>query len=82
MRLRYEGGRYRIGFEPGAAAPEPSAEVVLVADEGVLFFELRGVYVRGTAGPVHVSGEDGARWFDVEPSRVSAWNYGRMRWER
>ena len=81
VHLRYEGGRYLIGLEPGAEAPDPSAEVVLVVDEGVLFFELRAVYVRGAARPVSSSPQDRLRWVEVEPSRVSSWNYGRMRWK-
>ncbi len=82
VRLRYEDGRYLIGIEPGAQAPDPSTEVVLVVDDGVLFFELRAVYVRGAARPMPVSPQEKLHWIEVEPSRVSSWNYGRMRWKR
>ena len=82
VRLRYEDGRYLIGIEPAAAAPDPSTEVVLIVDDGVLFFELRAVYVRGVARPIPSSPQEQLRWIEVEPSRVSSWNYGRMRWRR
>ena len=82
VRLRYEGGRYLIGIEPPASAPDPSDEVVLIVDEGVLFFELRAVYVRGVARSAPSSRQGDVRWVEVEPSRTSSWNYGRMRWKR
>ena len=80
--LRYEDGRYLIGIEPSAQAPDPASEVVLVVDDGVLFFELRAVYIRGVARPIPSSPQEQLRWVELEPSRVSSWNYGRMRWKR
>lgn len=82
VHVRYEDGRYLIGFERDTPAPDPSAEVVLVVDDGVLFFELRAVYVRGVARLYPADAHDRLRWMEVEPSRVSSWNYGRMRWKR
>lgn len=82
VHLRHEDGRYLMGIEPGASAPDPSDEVVLVVDEGALFFELRAVYVRGVARPAPSSPQERLHWVEVEPSRVSSWNYGRMRWKR
>ncbi len=81
-RLRYEDGRYLIGIEPDNQAPDPSTEVVLIVDDGVLFFELRAVYVRGIARPLPPSSRENLHWFEVDPSLVSSWNYGRMRWKR
>ena len=82
VHLNHEDGRYLIGVEPGALAPGTSEEVVLVVDDGLLFFELRAVYVRGVTRPVSSSPQEELRWVEVEPSRVSSWNYGRMRWKR
>ena len=80
--LSYEDGQYLIGIGPGALAPDPSDEVVLVVDDGVLFFELRAVYVRGVARSVSTFPQEGLRWAEVEPCRASSWDYGRMRWKR
>jgi hypothetical protein len=82
VHVRYEDGRYLIGIDPGAVVPDPSHEVVLVVDDGVLFFELRAVYVRGVVVPALSIPQGPLRWMEVEPSRVSSWNYGRMRWKR
>ena len=79
--LRYEDGRLLIGIEPGASAPDPFEEVVLVVDEGALFFELRAVYVRGVAHPAPSSPQEDVHWLEVEPSLTSSWHYGRMRWK-
>lgn len=81
VHVRYEGSRYLIGLEPGSLAPRPSDEVVLVVDEGTLFFELRALYVRGVAGSSRPSPSPN-RWFELEPLRESSWDYGRMRWTR
>ena len=82
VHLRYENDRYLVGIEPNAERPDASAEVVLVVDEGVLFFKLRAVYVRGIARPIPPSQQDRLHWIEVEATRISSWNYGRMRWQR
>jgi hypothetical protein len=82
VHVSYEDGRYLIGIGSGALAPDPSDEVVLVVDDGVLFFELRAVYVRGVTRSISSVPQEGLRWAEVEPRLVSSWNYGRMRWKR
>ena len=82
VHLRYEDRRYLIRFERDALVPDPSDEVVLIVDEGVLFFELRAVYVRGVTNRVPSPSGQGASWVEVIPTRTSSWNYGRMRWRR
>ncbi len=82
VRVRYEEGRYLVGFAQDAAVPAGSSEVVLVVDDGTLFFELRAVYVRGVASPAEPEEGSDLRWRVLEPQRVSSWNYGRMRWQR
>lgn len=79
VRLRFETGRFLIGVEPGPIVPDAPAEVVLVVDEGVMFFELRAVYVRGVASSLSEPGHEGLQWFEIEPSLTSSWDYGRMR---
>jgi hypothetical protein len=74
--------RYLAGIDAAAQRPpEAGDEVVLVIDEGVYFFDLRAVYVRGRVEPVEApSGvPEGFSWFRVEPSKIAAWDYGRLR---
>ncbi len=80
--FRYQHGRFLVGLDARSAHPTDGAEVVLVVDSGVLFFHLRGVYVRGTATPIPPPPGDQRTWFEVAPGRVSSWNYGRMRASR
>ena len=68
---------------PSSAASHPTAheEVVLLVDDGVLFFDLRAIYVRGHVQPLgSVEGLAGDFfWFAVQPTRTVAWDYARMR---
>jgi hypothetical protein len=77
-----ENNRYIVGL-PSSAASHPAVhqEVALLVDDGLQFFDLRAIYIRG-----HVRSldgreglPDGSSWFTVQPTRVVAWNYGRMR---
>ncbi len=80
--FRHERGRFLVGLDDTSAHPADGTETVLVVDAGVLFFHLRGVYVRGTATPLPPPPGDQGTWFEVEPSSVSSWDYGRMRVSR
>lgn len=82
VRVRHEENRFLVGFEEDSMIPHPLSEVVLVVDEGTLFFDLRAVYVRGEAARSDRELEDGVQWIVLKPVRVSSWDYGRMRWER
>jgi hypothetical protein len=57
-------------------------EVVLVRDDGPYWFQLRGITVRGIAKrgvlPIEASGQHLIR-YSIEPRRVLAWDYGRLR---
>lgn len=73
-----EHGRFLVGIDgdaPGAAVDE----VVLLVDEGVLFFDLRAVLVRGRPVWAAAPSADGRAWFEIEPGRVTCWDYGRLR---
>lgn len=82
IAFRYRRGRFLVGLDDRSEHPTDAAEVVLVVDSGVLFFHLRGVYVRGRAVPIQTPPGDQGTWFEVEPSSVSSWDYGRMRVSR
>ena len=61
--------------------PDEGAEVVLLADDGVRWFELRAVYVRGRAGAGGgpANRDAGRRVIAVEPAKIVAWDYGTLR---
>ncbi|CAM2767326.1 hypothetical protein H7J50_23050 [Mycobacterium intermedium] len=75
-------GRYFVGL-PSSTANRLGVhtEVVLLVDDGVQFFDLRAVYVRGVVEPPNGMTvlADGFFWFEVEPTRTAAWDYARMR---
>jgi hypothetical protein len=77
--LRYRNDRFLVGLDEGAMVPEEDAEVVLVVDEGRLFFELRAVYVRGRSSHVGARAEDEKIWIEVVPTKLTSWDYGKMR---
>jgi len=56
-------------------------EVVLVVDDGVQFFDLRAIYVRGHVQPLgEIEGPNSdSFWFEVQPMRTVAWDYARIR---
>ena len=77
--LDWRDNRYRVALPRSVARqPTPGQEVVLLVDEGIYYFDLRAIYVRGTIQPV--SGpEDEPCWFEITPVRIRAWDYGAMR---
>ena len=74
--------RYLVGM-PSSAASHLTAdqEVVLLVDDGVHFFDLRAIYVRGHVQPLGEVEDlaDDFFWFEVEPTRTVAWDYARIR---
>lgn len=81
--LQWRDGRYLVGIPARAdGLPAAGAEVVLLVDEGVYFFQLRALYVRGTAQPSAPPAGDmpaGCRWIELLPTKTVAWDYGQMR---
>lgn len=78
----FTDGRYLVAMPSSAASHPPvHQEVVLLVDEGVQFFDLRAVYVRGHAHPL--GGVEGLAgdfvWLEVQPTRAVAWDYARIR---
>jgi hypothetical protein len=79
VAMKYDAGRYFVGLAP-AAAP-PAGRVKLLVDDGAWYFDLRGVWVRGSLTacdtPRGVRGD--LAWFELRPEKTAAWHYGRMR---
>ena len=74
--------RYLVGV-PSSAASHPTVdeEVVLVVDDGLQFFDLRAIYVRGHVQLLdEMEGLAGEMfWFAVQPTRAVAWDYAHIR---
>ncbi len=74
--------RYWIGI-PENADQQPGAgqEIVLLVDEGIHFFNLRAVYIRGQVQPSAspVDAPSGRNWLELIPSKTVAWDYGKFR---
>lgn len=82
IRLMWWDERYLIGIPVGAARlPSTGDEVVLLVDEGVYFFDLRAIYIRGRVEPAEAPADapDGHIWFEILPTRTVAWDYGMLR---
>jgi hypothetical protein len=82
VTVLFKDDRYLVGM-PSSAASHPTVdeEVVLLIDDGVQFFDLRAIYVRG-----HVQSLGGVKylssdffWFEVQPTHTVAWDYARIR---
>ena len=74
--------RYLVGI-PEAANRQPviDQEAVLLGDEGMYFFDLRAIYIRGHVKPIDTpdGAPAGRRWFEVIPLKTVAWDYGMLR---
>jgi hypothetical protein len=82
VTVLFKDDRYLVGM-PSSAASHLTVhqEVVLLVDDGVQFFDLRAIYVRGHVQPL--GGMEGLAgdffWFEVQPTRTVAWDYARIR---
>lgn len=74
--------RYLIGIPQKAEyGPGSGQEVVLLIDEGIHFFDLRALYIRGRMAPVEAPKEVqiSCIWFELVPLKMVAWDYGTLR---
>jgi hypothetical protein len=82
IALVWHDGRYFVGISENAN-PRPSSgqEVVLLVDEGIYFFDLRALYIRGRAQPAEPPKDApvGHAWYEVVPLKTVAWDYGALR---
>ncbi len=80
--LDWHDDQYQIGIPHTVTClPNQGQEVVLLVDEGIYFFDLRAIYVRGTIQPSQPGSgvPAGMTWFEIVPSKTIAWDYGTMR---
>ena len=76
----WRDGRYLVGL-PATIGLQIDQEVVLLVDEGVQFFDLRAIYIRGHVRPIDPPANAAADrvWFEVIPIKTVAWDYGTLR---
>jgi hypothetical protein len=80
--LAWHDDRYLVGIPQKADhRPGPDQEVVLLIDEGIHFFDLRALYIRGQVTPVEAPREVPAdrTWFEMVLLKMVAWDYGTLR---
>jgi len=78
----WQDGRYLVGIpETENLRPAIDHEVVLLVDEGVYFFDLRAICIRGHVKPAEApNGAPAGRiWLEVIPLKTVAWDYGTLR---
>ncbi len=74
--FRFNDGRYLIGVPPRTLGE--GADVTVLIDEGPMYFDLRGVRIRGQVTMMENSQDGGLEWFAVKPEREVAWHYGTL----
>ena len=80
--LLWEDNRYLMGIpEHAGYQPDADQEVVLLVDDGVYFFDLRAIYIRGRTKPITTPGGTPAdhMWCEVAPLKTVSWDYGTLR---
>jgi hypothetical protein len=80
VQAQADGDGYRVLVPRDDATGLDGSPTLLVLDDGVAWFELRAVTVRGTltAAPTR-AGDTGDVPFTLTPRRVVAWDYGAIR---
>ncbi|MFN8530847.1 MAG: hypothetical protein U0670_19760 [Anaerolineae bacterium] len=76
--FEWRAERYLIGIPAAAQVPAEEQEVVLLIDEGVYFFDLRAIYVRGQIHRAQAGADTIHQWFELTPLKIVAWDYGTL----
>ena len=81
VRLLWQEDRYLVNMPRDEYQPVSDQEAVLLVDEGIYYFDLRAIYIRGRVRPVEApSGTLADRtWFEIIPLKIVAWDYGMLR---
>ncbi len=81
--LVWHDDRYLASIPQNAdCQPVSGQEVVLPIDEGVHFFDLRALSIRGQVKQASAPSEAlvaDCTWFEVVPLKTVAWDYGTLR---
>jgi len=84
VAFRYGENRYWAGLATAFSGLQSETAVHLVIDDGEYHTDLRGIAISGrtarqTAKP---SDTEAIVWIEIIPERITAWDYGSMRWKR
>ena len=83
VEFRFQQGRYWIGMSGGGSGPAPGPDepVKLLIDEGMYYFDMRGIWIRGRALFSEERPEAGLvlNWFQLVPEKFVAWDFAAMR---
>jgi len=83
VEFRLQEGRYWIGVSgESGPVPGPDEPVKLLIDEGMYYFDMRGIWIRGRALFSEERPEGGSpavNWFQLVPEKFVAWDFGAMR---
>ena len=80
--LQWHKSRCWVSFSGNVEhQPLPGQEVVLLVDEGIYYFDLRAIYIRGQVSFTEAPPDTpaGRPWFEVVPIKTVAWDYGSLR---
>jgi hypothetical protein len=83
VEFRFQEGRYWIAISGDGSdpAPGPDEPVKLHIDEGMYYFDMRGIWIRGRALFSEERPEAGSpalTWFQLVPEKFVAWDFGAM----
>ncbi len=82
VALTWRDGRCLVGIlENAERQPTASQEIVLLIDEGVHYFELRAISIRGEVKLARApeGALPGRVWFELISRKTVAWDYGMLR---
>ena len=79
VAFRLIGTRYVVGVPAEWAALAGQAKLLI--DDGPWYYDLRGTWIRGSLTPCEppASSTGHLAWFEIQPVKSVAWDYGAMR---
>ena len=83
VEFRFQEGLYWIGMSgESGRTPGPDDPVKLLIDEGMYYFDMRGIWIRGRTLLSEERPEGGSAelsWLQLVPEKFVAWDFGAMR---
>ncbi len=82
--FRFQEGSYWIGVSGAGSGPAPGPDkpVKLLIDEGMYYFDMRGIWIGGRTSFSEERPEGGSpalNWFELVPEKFVCWDFGAMR---